>query len=144
MPAVATIVLADGQATPVNHSFIPAGQDAQGVWWFEDQSSGNAVGFNRISIALVRPGNPAPGASSENRLYRVKVGLHMPVLDSMGTSDAGFTPAPRVAYIERFTAEWIIPERASQPQRYDLWKFSAQLGYESQISAMVQSLIGIY
>lgn len=144
MPAVAQIVLADALATPVNHTFIPLGQDSQGVWWYEDQSQLSPVGFWRISIQLVRAKNPAVGVSSQDRVSRVKVGLHEPVLETLSNAANGLTPAPIVAFISRTLTEYILPERGNLQNRKDLRKMSAALQSNAQVIAAVEDLQGIY
>jgi len=144
MPAVANIVLNDAQATPVAHTFIPLGPDKNGAWWFEDQSNSNAIGYNRISLQLVRSANPTQGSSSSERVNRIKIGIHIPVLETLGTADNGITPPPTVAFIPRFTAEFIMNERASLQNRKDLRKYADFLLAESQVTAMVETLQSIY
>lgn len=142
MPQIANIVLADAQGTPVNHTFIPAGRDAKGVIWLVDQSQNNAIGYWRISIECVQPPPPTSGQSSQERTYRVKVGLHEPVLETNGDSSAsGILPAPTVAYVPRGFSEYVIPERSSLQNRKDLWKMTANLQDNSQIQAAVEQLV---
>lgn len=141
MPLLTNIVIADAQATPVNHTFIPMGVDSNGVLWVVDQSQSNAVGYWRISIEQKRPASPKPGESSANRTYRYKVGLHEPILETNGDSSAsGILPAPTVAYIPRAISELIIPERSSLQNRKDLIKMSALLLQNAQIVTMVETL----
>lgn len=141
MPAVANIVLADAQATPVNHTFIPLGPDANGVWWFEDQSQATPIGYWRVSVALKRPGAPVAGqASSSDRVSKVVLGLHQPVLETLGTNDAGITPAPTVSYVSRVKAEYILPERSSLQNRKDIRKMLSQLNDSASIIAVVETL----
>jgi len=144
MSAAANIVLNDAQATPVAHTFIPIGPDAQGAWWFEDQSASESIGFNRISMLLKRVGNPAPGSNSGDRVNRVRVSLHCPVLETLGTNDSGLTPPPTVAHVERMAVEFIIPERASLQNRKDLRKYAYGLLAETQLLAMVEALTNVY
>lgn len=127
MPTAANIVLADAQATPVNHTFIPLGPDAQGVFWFEDQSQNTPLGYWRISVQLVRPSAVAAGVSAKDRVSRVKVQMHQPTLETLGTNDAGMTPAPQVAYIERGLVEFILPDRGTLQNRKDIRKMLGNL-----------------
>jgi hypothetical protein len=141
MPALAAIVLADAQGTPVNHTFNPMGLDANGVLWAVDQSQANAVGYWRISIEQKQPAPPKPGESSAGRSYRVKIGLHEPVLETPGDSSAsGIMPAPTVAYIPRSIGEYIIPERSALIDRKNLAKMFPLLLSNAQIVAMVETL----
>jgi len=145
MSAVAAIVLADALGTPVNHTFTPLGPDANGVWWFEDQSQSTPIGYWRISLQLtrVKPGGTGQ-ASSKDRVNRVKIGIHIPTLETLGTSDNGITPPPTVSFIDRANIELILPERDNLQVRKDLRKFCQNLMAETQVTAMVESLQGVY
>lgn len=145
MAQAANIVLADAQATPVNHTFIPLGPDKNGVQWFEDQSQTNAIGYWRISAELKRTMNPAAGASSSNeRVNRIKLALHEPVLETLGTADNGLTPPPTVAFVVRTYIEAVLPERCSLQNRKDIRKMSVGLLADAQIISMIENLIPVY
>jgi len=144
MSAVANIVLADALGTPVNHTFIPLGPDMRGVWWFEDQTGSSTIGYNRISLHLTRSGNPPPGSNSKERMNRVKIGIHVPTLETLGTSDAGITPPPTVSYVTRCAVEFILPEQNSLQNRQDLRKYAQYLLAETQVTAMVETLQNVY
>lgn len=145
MPAVASIVLADAQGTPVNHTFLPLGPDTNGVWWFEDQSASSAIGFNRISIQLVRPANPQPAEDSTKRMARVKIGIHTPVLENTTNSTiSGIQPAPTVSYICRTAVELILPERSSPQNRKDIRKYAQFLLANALVVSVIEDLQNIY
>jgi len=144
MGAVANIVLADAQGTPVNHTFIPLGTDTKGTWWYEDQTGSASIGYNRISLQLIRAGNPAPGASSGERMNRVKIGIHTPTLQTLGTNDAGVTPPPQVAYVNRVNVELVLPEQNNLQNRKDLRKYAQFLLADAQVVGMVESLQNVY
>jgi hypothetical protein len=144
MAAVANIVLADAQATPVNHTFVPIGPDTQGTWWFEDQSAASPVGYNRISMSIAKSGNPAPGANAGTRVSRVKMGIHTPKLETLGTSDSGIVPPATVAFVLRAQFEFILSDRSSLQDRKDLRKYAQGLLADAQFYSMVENLIGIY
>jgi hypothetical protein len=142
MPNLVNIVLADALATPVNHTFIPLGADDKGIQWLVDQSQANAVGYWRISLQTTAPLPPKAGESSDGRTFRVRVGLHEPVLETNGDSSmSGILPAPTVAYIPRAFTEYVIPERASLQNRKDLWKMAGNLIDNAQIQAAVEQLV---
>jgi len=145
MAAVANIVLADAQATPVNHTFIPLGPDANGVWWFEDQSASQALGYSRISLKLTRAPVGSNGTVGQsNRVNRVQMGIHLPVLETLGTNDAGVTPPPTVSYVNRANLELILPERNTLQNRKDLRKYAQFLLVDAQVVAMAESLQAVY
>lgn len=135
------IVLADAQATPANHTFVPVGRDKNGVFWFEDQSAANAIGNWRISVEMTRPPVPAAQASSSGRTNRVKIGLHEPILETVSNSTvSGIAPAPTISYVLRTFSEFILPERATLQNRKDLRKMIASLLGDTQVTACIESL----
>lgn len=139
--ALTSIVLADAQATPVNHTFTPQGPDANGVEYLTDYSQSNAIGYWKISIQTIAPSQPKAGESSSNRTYRVKVGLHEPVLETLSNSTiSGILPAPTIAYVLRSYVEYVLPERSSLQQRKDQWKMTHLLAANSQIQGFVENL----
>lgn len=138
------IVLADAQATPVNHTFIPVGRDKSSVFWFEDQSAANAIGFWKISVELAKPPVPQAQQNSSGRTVRVKVGLHEPILEALSNNTvSGIAPAPTVSYVPRAFAEFVMPERASLQNRKDLRKMMALALGEAQITSCIENLVYI-
>jgi len=144
MAAVQNIVLNDAQGSPVAHTFIPLGPDKTGTWWYEDQTGTAPIGYNRISLQLVRPSSPSAGSDSGDRTARIKVGLHTPKLETLGTNDSGLTPPPTVAYIPRCNVEFIVSERSTLQDRKDLRKYIDFLMAEAQLTAMVENLQNVY
>lgn len=144
MSAVANIVLNDAQGSPVAHTFIPLGPDSKGAWWWEDQSPTNAIGYNRISVQLVRSALASQGVSSLERVNRVKIGIHTPVLETLGTADNGITPPPTVAYIPRVNVEFIMNERSSLQNRKDIRKYAQFLLADAQLVAMIETLQNVF
>jgi hypothetical protein len=135
------IVLADAQATPVNHTFVPIGRDKNGVFWFEDQSAANAIGYWKIAVTLTRPSAPSGSISSAGRSFRARVELHEPVLETLSNSTvSGITPAPTISYVTRSFTDFVMPERASLQNRKDIRKMHALALAETQITALVESL----
>ncbi len=138
--AAANIVLADAATTPVNHTFIPMGYDPKGVFWFEDQSQASAVGYWKISAQLVRPPLAVAGQSSDGRVYRVRVGLHEPVLANITNSTVtGVLPAPQLAYTCRYITEVPLPERSALLDRQNIAKMGPLLMQNAQIKAMMEN-----
>lgn len=145
MAAAVNIVLADALATPVNHTFVPLGKDANGVFWFEDQSQSSAIGYWRVSYEMRRPAPAKVGSSSQNRVMRFVIGLHEPVLETLSNSTvSGIVPAPTLSYTPRVFTEYVVPERSSLQNRKDLRKMNYNLQNETQLVAMVESLIPVY
>lgn len=117
MPALAAITINDGKATPVAHTFTPA-ENKDGRAIFEDRSiSTTYIGAWRLVIALRRPVGPAKMAT---RNIRVNVRVDTPTLEVLSGNDAGYTPAPTVAYRTVANAEFTLPERATKADRKDM------------------------
>jgi hypothetical protein len=135
------IVLADAQATPVNHTFVPIGRDKNGLYWFEDQSAANAIGYWKVSVELVKPSPATAKQNSDGRIARVKIGMHQPVLETVSNNTvSGIAPAPTVSYVPRVFVDFVLPERASLQNRKDLRKMLALALADTQIVSTVESL----
>jgi len=136
------IVLADAQATPVNHTFVPMGRDGNDVFWFEDQSATSAIGYWRISVELKKPPPAQAKMNSDGRSVRCKIGLHEPILENVSNSTiSGISPAPTLSYIPRGYMEFIFPERATLQNRKDMRKMLALLAAETQVVSTVENLV---
>lgn len=141
MSAAVNIVLADAQATPVNHTFVPIGKDEKGVYWFLDQSAPNAIGYWRISVDISQPKSPQVGESSGRRVNRIAIGLHEPILENVTNSTvSGIAPAPTVAYIPRSFHEFVIPERSALLDRKNLRLMASNLLKDANIVQVVENL----
>lgn len=125
MTAFVDVVLGDGQATPVNHTFskkkVGDGNDSNSTLaMWEDRVSGFAVGFAKISQMLRFPGTQK-GAS---RSTKVTVKIQVPVMEVVSTSTySGIAPAPTVAYTNLANIEVVLPERSSAASRADTYAF---------------------
>lgn len=145
MPAVAAIVLADAQGTPVNHTFTPLGPDSDGVWWFEDQSQSTPIGYWKISIQLKRTAPAGNGmAANSNRVNRATLAFHQPTLETLGTNDAGITPPPTVSYVTRSKMEFVFPERNTTQNRKDQRKMAMNLLADANVVTLIESLQNFY
>lgn len=136
------ITLADAQATPVDHVFTPNARLADGTMIWEELG-GVPLGSYKLTAQLVRPPVAGQGVSARDRVSRIKIGIHTPILETLGTSDSGLTPAPQVAYIPRFVGEFIFSERSSLQERKNVRKFAYNALNESQLKSMVEDLINV-
>lgn len=146
MPAIGNLTLADGQTTPVNHTFTAIYVDAAGVGHYEDQLGGIPIGFSRLSISLKRPnGSTAPGSSSKGTVYRARVKIDCPVLEVTSPSTGtGIQPAPTISHTGMFSADFVLPARSSEAERKDLRAFAKNLLANSVITDVVEKLLPIY
>lgn len=144
MSAVANIVLADAQATPVNHTFIPLGPDQKGVWWFEDQTGVAPIGYSRISLELVRPKASQPGDTAGETSSKVRIGIHTPKMEIVGTAASGLTPPPTIAYVPKVYIDFLISDRSTLQDRKDLRKYAQFLLAETQTLNMIENLQNVF
>ncbi len=144
MSAVTSIVLPDGLATPVDHTFVPIEQDASGAWWFEDQSATSSIGFGKISLQLVKPKTPTVGQAAQNRMNRVRLGVWTPKLETLGNSSSGLTPSNTIAYVPKVQISFDLPERALAQDREDIRLYAMNLLGNAQVIAMIESLQSVY
>lgn len=114
MSAIASMTLADGQATPVNHTFAPVSIDVANVAKWSDRSGGIALGFSTVSFSLRSP-------SKASRNFRLTAKVVTPVLEVTSPSTAtGIQPAPTLAYNLIANVDIVLPERSTVAQRKDL------------------------
>jgi hypothetical protein len=124
MPAFQqNLVINDGQATPVAHTFNPTTKQADGLCVWHDRVSGVAIGYPQISVKMRMPAAPVSGNASDasTRLYRQDYNLAWPTMEVTSPSTGtGIQPAPTVAYIHRVNSQWLSPERGTQANRKDV------------------------
>jgi len=139
--SVSNIVINDAAGTPVAHTFVPITRDANGVLWWEDQSTGGVLGYDRISLSVVRPPAPSAGSNAGERNFKVTVAVYTPTLETLGTSDSGITPPDQVAYVLKSQTTSLISERSTLRERQDSRKYAYQLLDESQVKAAFETLV---
>lgn len=149
MPQVATLALANGEASPVSHNFAPLGQNREtGFWWFEDQSprvaSTSSMGWPRIGIRARRANDAGPGENAQTRINRVEFAIALPELETVGTSDSGLTPPPTVAYVDRAKGEFLLPARDVLADRKDVLAYVKNLMANAIFLDLVTNLTTIY
>lgn len=134
MSAFANIVLNDGQATPVAHTFSPKtciGTTAI----YEDRSSGTAISYKKLQLDTKDTAN----------LRRIHVRVQDPVLEAItGSNPAGFTPAPQVAFYCDFDGTFTVHSRSSLQNREDLIAYVSNLMNDAVLKALVRDGDEIY
>lgn len=118
MPQIAPIVINDGAATPVAHTFSPIGKDANGVFWWEQTipAPANKLGAKRIGYKQTRE------LAAQNQLKaecKVSYMLFVPTLETLSNNSAGILPPATVAYREVARLEFTLAERSLQQERKD-------------------------
>jgi len=96
MSAIANLVAFDGQATPVSHTFVAASVARLGsdvIASYKEATAGvpeEAQG--KVTIKLSKLGSG---------VNRTSVRVELPVMESIsGVNSAGYTAAPKVAYVD--------------------------------------------
>lgn len=114
MATFANIVINDGAAAPVAHTFSVKTND-QRVSVYEDRSGGIAVGYGRITVKT----------SDSDVIRRIKANISIPTLEAVsGANPNGFTPAAQVAYYTQFDCEFKIPQRATADEKKHIYAYA--------------------
>lgn len=144
MPSLATVVINDGAATPVAHTFSPSNPDKNGTNYWYDRSGGIAIGFPEVSLNVREPLSGGK-VSTADRVYRVKARVVMPVMEvTSPTTATGIQPAPTRAYELIANVEFVLPERSTLQNRKDILAYAKNLMAHAITTAAVQDLEGVY
>lgn len=130
MPQVSNIVLADGQGTPVNHTFVPTRMFSGSGFVFEDRAAGVKAGYNTIRVEA---------RHNENDSTKLDVVLTVPKLAvTAPASGSGIQPNPVRAYAElvRFTVT--RPAALESGVAADAYAFMKNLFNNAQFQAWVR------
>lgn len=140
MPIIAALTLADGAATPVNHTFGPSTQK-DGIQRYYDRVTGIAVGFPAVTLSLREPTQK----NSAQRNYRYTAKVSVPTLEqSSPSTSSGFQPAPTKAYECIANVEFVIPERSTDAERKNLLAYVKNLLANAVVTAGVITLEPVY
>jgi hypothetical protein len=129
MAAIATITIADGLVSPVNHNFVPTLQEGSKSVW-NDKVSGIVAGYGEI-VCKANTDNP------DSNVQKVKLSIKIPALETLAPNSSGFTPGPTVAYTNSATVEYTIAKRATLQERKDIAAYMQNLCALAVIKAMV-------
>lgn len=129
MAAQANIVLTDGEGTPVNHTFVSKGvlkdpTTGKVVATWREPSSVNAEG-DSVLKQYFQEGSGVDGVTKHTYV------LSIPVLETVGTNDAGVTPPARKAFENIGVLEFRCSRRSTAQQRENLVKMIADLAIEA-------------
>jgi hypothetical protein len=138
MPAVTQLVVNDGQATPVAHTFKPDGKKGE-VLFFADRSGGIPVGYGKISF------NRRETSGNGSGSYKVTMKIVVPTLEQTSASTAtGIQPAPTVAYKHEVNIEFSMPARGSVANRKDILAYAKNLLATADVQAVIHDLEDLY
>lgn len=116
MSAIANVVVYDGEATQVAHTFKPI---------YVRNENGAQVAFYREAIAGV-PLDAQPTLTLSQKplpsgVTRLSARIAIPVMESVsGQNSAGYTAAPKVAYVTTGEVVLYAPSRSTPQQRRNL------------------------
>jgi len=114
-----SLVLNDGQTTPVAKTFSARGADMSLATW-KDISSGIAIGNPVITLSN-------KDSEGNNGVYRVEARVTLPVLEVISGDAQGYTASPKIAYKMFGKVELVSPNRATLQNRKDLLAFVKNL-----------------
>lgn len=129
MPAISNLTLADGQATPANHTFAVKSIVGR-LATYEERSAGVSAGYKPLTISTTE--------SAASVYRRVRIKIVDPVLEAVsGVNSQGYTPAAKEAYNNYVNIEFVLHERSNLQNRKDI------LAYAKSIlgSALASSIV---
>lgn len=126
MATLASIVINDGLATPVAHTFAPALRSGNLIEW-QDRSPGVFAGFNRITLEtkpIVR----------SNGMFRATLKVVAPKLAvTSPQGGTGVQPNPTAAYHTEAILQFIIPAASDKDARANALAYLKNLLSNQQI-----------
>lgn len=138
MSNMTSLTIADGQSTPVNHTYdVQNAQvgDKPAVWM--DKISGTYQGFSILTSILRR--------SDTGKAYRVKLTISVPTLAvTAPASGSGIQPLPTPAYTTRATVEFILPDGCVLQDRKDILAYVRNALSQTIIQDQVTNLSALY
>lgn len=129
MPSASTITLADGQATPVTHDFVPMSV-TPGRTVLVNRESDTSAGQMQLIVGF----DPAKVSRKTNR---VSIRFNLPVEQTVDG-------VVKVAYVARFSADVVLPEEMTQAQRDDLAAYIKNALADSVVNGIISDLDPIY
>lgn len=139
MPAATTIVINDGAATPVSHTFTPIGKDEKGVLWFEQTTPVPATLVEAKRIGY-RQSRSMTGSGTSKAVLM----LAIPKGETVGNSSTGIIPPPTLAYKTVARVEIDLVDRSALQERKDLRVLLANLLLNASVVAAVDAMQPIY
>lgn len=132
MSAIANIAIQDGQETPATHTFYPITSGSNSSWR-----------ENQVSLPLVGQGTIVQTLKTDVKsgLNRVRLVLDVPALETATSANSqGYTAAPRIAYSNRVTVEFILPSRGTAAQRTDVRALLSNLLKDATVIDTIDNL----
>lgn len=132
MAQIANIVLADGQATPANKTFVPQSPqfgDTPAVWY--EKSATNPLGYRQITLSVV---------FRNAGVTKVRLKISDPVLATFGAGCCIDGNTPQVSYTDIFDATFSLPSTSTLANRQDILAFAKNMMANAVMKDAVESL----
>jgi hypothetical protein len=132
MPANSQIILKDGAATPVDHTYLPTKIDANNVATFQERNSGVPVGYPTLTWSLRAPTTGgAPTYKLIGKLTQPKV---ITTVDQSGKS------VTSVDYTNIATVEIVVSNRSTLQERKDIRTLCANMLLNATLASSADNL----
>lgn len=138
MSSITTIVIADGKATPVSHTFYPSSSGFLSRW--REQISGVPLIGQGVLGMLAKFDEKNASA-----LQKIRIVLELPVQEVAGTQNAaGYTAQPKVAFTNKVICEFFLPGRGDAAMRKDIRVMLKNLLGDATIVDAIDNLVMPY
>lgn len=139
MAAIAPIAIADGQTTPVTHTFNPIQSIDPATYCRNGDTSVPVVGQERVLLSL------KTGAAVSEAVSKALLTLRIPVLETPdGGTSSGYVAPPKVAYFLQATVSFFLPNRSTAVQRKDLRVLLKNLLGDAQVVELIDTMARPY
>jgi hypothetical protein len=137
MPAFAAFSINDGAASPASHTFSPISAE-NGLFVWQEQVGGIPLLYKTVWFKRTRASAAGAGTkSSADRSDKVEVSISIPTPETLGTNDAGYTPPPTIACMDRYNGKFVQPERSTEATRKDVQAFASNLYAHATFKAAI-------
>lgn len=132
MAAQANVVINDGKATPLAHTFVARGASEK-LAQYKETASGISIGMPALTLA-VKETNGDSGKTV------VDIRLSVPVMEVISGADGGYTPSPKVAYTLWGIGSFTLPNRSTLADRKDILALFKNALANAAVTSAVQDL----
>lgn len=131
MSGIINVVLNDGKATPVVHTFYPI-SNAPSALWRERVAGLPLAAQGTLSLSVTK---------SKNGLYKVRKIVSIPVMEEIIDANTnGYTAAPRIAHTLRSDTVSFAHSRSTSDERKDLLALTTNFDADPAVIEAIESL----
>lgn len=134
MSSLSDLTIADGQATPVNHTFTayqPQNSSNPAIW--QNTEASTPAGFRKITLSVSQP-------KSAGAPYKVRMVISDPVLAAIPAGCCVDTNIPQVSYVDFFDATFSLPYSSTVANRTDILAYAKNFLAQSVVLNAVTKL----